>query len=69
MLCSETSAHNIHTPGNHPKERIQDFISPLDKYGFHCTCFQEVWVGQFDYHCAVKQGVIEPIFETPTLGQ
>ena len=21
--CSETSAHNIRTPGNHPKERIQ----------------------------------------------
>jgi len=20
--CSETSAHNIQTPGNHPKERI-----------------------------------------------
>jgi hypothetical protein len=21
--CSETSAHKIHTPANHPKERIQ----------------------------------------------
>jgi len=21
--CSETSAHKIQTPGNHPKERIQ----------------------------------------------
>ena len=22
--CSETSAHKIQTPGNHPKERIQE---------------------------------------------
>jgi len=27
--CSETSAHKIHTPGNHPKERI--------KYVIHMT--------------------------------
>ena len=30
--CSETSTHKIQTPGNHPKERIQqfkDFVTPL----------------------------------------
>ena len=30
--CSETSAHNIQMPGNHPKERIQqEFYSSLEK--------------------------------------
>jgi len=24
--CPETSEHNIHTPGNHPKNRIQQFV-------------------------------------------
>ena len=28
-VCSETSAHKIQTPENHPKERIQQFISYL----------------------------------------
>jgi hypothetical protein len=28
-----------------------------------------MWVGHFDIRCAVKQGVIEPTFENPTLGR
>ena len=33
--CSETSAHKIQTPGNHPQERIQDIVCAQNVF----TCF------------------------------
>jgi len=47
--CSETSAHKIQTPGNHPKERIQHYTFDYNtvscrQFEHNLTYFKEEFV-------------------------
>jgi hypothetical protein len=42
-FCSETSAHKIQTPGNHPKERIQQSASSYADVQFYCFTISVVF--------------------------